>query len=268
MAIVITGARFNTRFTAAGGNAVDRVEAPLNNWRIGRPTSITLQRALSACGLVLAALCAVAVPLSAQAQSTTACAAGVKEEVAKVVQGTALLSQDEQFRIEAALYDKYKACATIDAANLPLADTFYIAARQCGAKVSYVGSIFYEEMPCCGYDPQRRTFACPVKVKQPFGFGGSPLPGSREFTLHCIADTQGVYRPVGDDSVHLSNSVLAPSWQFAVVANANDNLPLVQPMNQQARRARSILSWNLRPTGCNYQPIWGNVIDYQVRLDQ
>jgi hypothetical protein len=194
---------------------------------------------------------------------------GVKAEVAKAIQGAALLSQAEQLKIEAALYDKYKVCATIDAANLPKSDPFHVAANQCGARVSYVGSIFYEEMPCCGYDPQRRTFACPVKVKQSFGFAASPLPGSREFTLHCVADAQGVYHPVGNDSVHLSDSPkLAPSWQFAVVANANDNLQLVQPMNQQARRARSILSWNLRPTDCNYQPIWGNVIDYQVRLDQ
>jgi hypothetical protein len=39
-------------------------------------------------------------------------------------------------------------------------------------------------------------------------------------------------------------------------------------MSGQARRARSILSWNLRPTGCGYQPIWGNVVDYTIRLDQ
>ena len=69
-------------------------------------------------------------------------------------------------------------------------------------------------------------------------------------------------------SLPLSNSTLAPTWQFAVVANANDNLPLVQPMSGQARGARSILSWNLRPTNCNYQPIWGDVLDYVIRLDQ
>lgn len=206
-------------------------------------------------------------PLAAQAQPTTACGPSVKEEIIKQlasVQG----SQAEQLKMQAAIYEKYKACGTTDAANIPSTDTFYVAARQCGAKVAYTGSLYYEEMPCCGYDPQRRTFACPVKVKQPFGFGGSPLPGSREYVLHCVADAAGVFQPVGDDSVHLANSAFNPSWQFAVVANAIDNLQLVQPMNQQPRRARSILSWNLRPTGCNYQPIWGNVIDYAIRLDQ
>ena len=216
----------------------------------------------------LVAACAVAVPVVVSAQTTTACGEGVKAEVIKAVDAAASLSEGEQLKVEAQLYDKYKSCGTIDAAQVPAADPIFTAARQCGAKVSALGSLFYEEMSCCGYDPQRRTFACPVKVKQRFGFGGSPLPGSREHVLHCVAVAGGVLQPVGADSVHLSNSTLAPSWQFAVVANATDHLPLVQPMNGQARRARSILSWNLRPTGCNYQPIWGNALDYAIRLDQ
>lgn len=216
----------------------------------------------------LLAACIAVLPLAVSAQTTTACGDAVKLEVIKAVDSAAQLSEAEQLRLEASLYEKYKSCGTIDAAQLPAADPFYTAARQCGAKVSQVGSLFYEEMSCCGYDPQRRTFACPVKIKQRFGFGGSPLPGSREHVLHCVADAAGVLQPVGSDSVHLSNSTLAPTWQFAVVANATDRLALVQPMNGQVRRARSILSWNLRPTSCNYQPIWGNALDYAIRLDQ
>ena len=53
-----------------------------------------------------------------------------------------------------------------------------------------------------------------------------------------------------------------------MIANANDNLFTVYPMNGQTRRARSILSWGLQPTGCNYLPIWGNALNYQIRLDQ
>jgi hypothetical protein len=210
----------------------------------------------------------VAMPFAAHAQSTTACGPSVKADVAKQVAAWAGLSEAEQLKMQATLYDKYKSCGTIDGAQVPASDPIYTAARQCGAKVSYVGSLYYEEMSCCGYDPQRRTFACPVKIKQPFGFGGSPLPGSREYVLHCVADAAGVLQPVGDDSVHLSDSTFNPSWQFAVVANATDNLGTVQPMSGQPRRARSILSWNLKPTNCAYQPIWGDVLDYIIRLDQ
>jgi hypothetical protein len=39
-------------------------------------------------------------------------------------------------------------------------------------------------------------------------------------------------------------------------------------MNGMTRNARSILSWALPPTNCNYQPIWGNALNYRIRLDQ
>ena len=72
--------------------------------------------------------------------------------------------------------------------------------------MSNLGSLFYEQMPCVGYDPQRRQFAAPIKIKQPFGFGGAPLPGSREYVLHCVADASGMLVPVARDSVHLANA--------------------------------------------------------------
>jgi hypothetical protein len=88
--------------------------------------------------------------------------------------------------------------------------------------------------------------------------------------LHCVANAAGVLVPVGHDSVHLANEIFGqqPTWQFAVIANANDNLQTVQPMNGATRRARSILSWALPPNNCNFQPIWGNALNYRIRLDQ
>lgn len=70
-------------------------------------------------------------------------------------------------------------------------------------------------------------------------------------------------------SVHLADAVAnqAPTW-FAVITSANDNLQAIYPMNGQTRRARSILSWQLTPTDCNYIPIWGNALNYRIRLDQ
>ena len=76
--------------------------------------------------------------------------------------------------------------------------------------------------------------------------------------------------PVALDSVHLADAIAnqVPTWQFAVIANANQNLHTIYPMNGQTRRARSILSWALPPTNCNYTPIWGNALNYRIRLDQ
>ena len=72
--------------------------------------------------------------------------------------------EDKKLALEAELYDTYQKECAQDAKLVPA--SFYQAARQCGASVSNLGSLFFEEMSCCGYDPQRRQFACPVKISQ------------------------------------------------------------------------------------------------------
>jgi hypothetical protein len=217
--------------------------------------------------LALGGALLVSLPSTALAQSQTACGPEVKAAVAATLAQFDGAPDDAKAAVEKKLYYQYQYCAK-DAALV--SSTFVAAARECGATVTNLGSLFYEEMPCAGYDPQRRQFATPVKIKQTFGFGAQPLPGSREYVLHCVADPAGVFQPVGFDSVHLSDAVpgQAPTWQFAVIVNANMNLQLIQPMNGQTRVARSILSWNLRPIDCNYTPIWGNALNYRIRLDQ
>jgi hypothetical protein len=217
--------------------------------------------------LVVGSVLAVSLPPSAVAQ-TASCGPEVKEEVAKALTAVAAGDEASKLSLEKELYAKYQFC--IQDAQLAPA-SFFAAARECGATVSNLGSIFFEEMSCSGYDPQRRQFASPIKIKQVFGFGGAPLPGSREHVLHCVTDAGGILRPVGHDSVHLANVInplMVPTWQFAVIANANENLQAVYPMSGVTRRARSILSWQLTPTDCNYTPIWGNALNYRIRLDQ
>jgi hypothetical protein len=212
--------------------------------------------------LAVAGVVAVSIPTSAMAQSAI-CGPEVKEQVADAL---AKATDDaSKLALEKELYAKYQFCIG-DSQSAPT--TFFAAARECGAAVSNLGSLFYEEMSCSGYDPQRRQFASPIKIKQPFGFGGAPLPGSREYVLHCVADAGGVLQPVGRDSVHLADSNGVPTWQFAAIVAASENLYVVYPMDGSTRRARSILSWNLRPTDCNYTPIWGNALNYRIRLDQ
>jgi len=208
----------------------------------------------------------VSLPSAALAQAQSVCGPEVKEEVAKAVAALDNATEWAKAAAEGELYAKFQYCAQ-DALTAPA--SFFAAARECGASVSNLGSLFYEQMSCVGYDPQRRQFAAPVTIKQPFGFGGAPLPGSREHVLHCVADAAGVLQPVGRDTVHLANAVgQSPTWQFAVIVNANQNLQTIYPMNGQTRRARSILSWQLTPTSCNYTPIWGNALNYRIRLDQ
>ena len=209
----------------------------------------------------------VSLPSAAFGQTATVCGPEVKVEVAKALDSIDDAPDAQKAALQADLYAKYQVCAQ-DSAQTP--STFFLAARECGAVVSNLGSTFFEEMSCAGYDPQRRQFAAPVKIKQTFGFGAAPLPGSREYVLHCVANAFGVLVPVGLDSVHLADAIgnQFPTWQFAVITNANQNLQTIYPMNGATRQARSILSWALPPTNCNYTPIWGNALNYRIRLDQ
>jgi hypothetical protein len=218
-------------------------------------------------GVIVGLAALLSLPSTGSAQSTTACGPDVKEAIVKTLASVENAPESQQLAVQQDLYKKYQYC-TQDATAV--AADFFAAARQCGAAVSNLGSLFYEEMSCSGYDPQRRQFASPIKIKQVFGFGGAPLPGSREYVLHCVADAAGVLQPVGRDSVHLANALAgqAPTWQFAVITNATENLQTIQPMNNQTRNARSILSWALPPTNCNFVPIWGNALNYRIRLDQ
>jgi hypothetical protein len=218
--------------------------------------------------LAVGSFLAVSIPTSVFAQTAPVCGPEVKAEVAKALSAVDDADDATKALVANDLYKRYSYCAQ-DGAQAPA--SFLAAARECGAVVSNLGSIFFEEMSCSGYDPQRRQFASPIKIKQTFGFGGTPLPGSREYVLHCVADPFGNLRPVGHDSVHLSDALpnQVPTWQFAVIANANINLALVQPMSGLTRRAKSILSWGFPPNGdCNFTPIWGNALNYRIRLDQ
>ena len=218
--------------------------------------------------IVLAACClfVVSFPAVALAQDKPVCGPEVKKEIVEALANAAL--EDKQ-ALEDELYKKYQYCAQ-DAEYTPAPQPIFEAARECSARVSILGSTFYEDMSCCGYDPQKRQFACPVRIKQPFGFGPAPFPGSREHVLTCVLQPGVGFVPVARDSVHLADEIWGhrPTWQFAVIAQARQNLQTVLPLNGQTRYARSILSWQLVPTHCDYKPIWGNAIDYFIRLDQ
>jgi hypothetical protein len=217
--------------------------------------------------LLIAGIAALAALPSAAFAQGPVCGPDVKEQAAKALADLESAADSQKPGLQADLYAKFSFCAQ-DSKLAP--SSFVAAAEECGSAVSNLGSLFYEEMPCVGYDPQRRQFAAPVKIKQPFGFGNPPLPGSREYVLHCVADAAGILVPVGRDSVHLANALgnQRPSWQFAVITSATENLQTIYPMDGQTRVARSILSWGFPPTNCNFQPIWGNALNYRIRLDQ
>lgn len=143
--------------------------------------------------------------------------------------------------------------------------------------------VFFEEIKACGFYPQQTRLECIIDIKQSNGYAG-PVgsPGSIENVLFCVDyNNNGAFdqsESVGEGSVaiHDESANGQPLWQYAVyrdfdprgglrttntgnVANTSTNGP--------TRKARAILSWFVEPTDCNYQPYWGNVVNFKIRFD-
>lgn len=199
------------------------------------------------------------------------CGDEVKYAIAKLLASDATQkdpASEEAIALQKKVYAQYSYCATIPNVDIR------IDKREFCSALSFVGNLGYERMPCCGYDPQKQLFGCPIRIERTYGFG-APFVGSYEHVLTCVDFGWG-YVPVARDSVHLSDAVPvggSPPWQFAVIAKAYENLSSL-PLKGQVYRARSILSWAFTPTSCEPRtaisgnPVpWGNTLDYQIRLD-
>jgi hypothetical protein len=132
-------------------------------------------------------------------------------------------------------------------------------------------SVFYEEVKACGYHPQREELVCTAEIKQRFGFIGVPAigAGSNEYVLFCVDYGDGLgLVPVHTNGVHVHDEPFGvqPRWYFGVVVQSNPRL-LALVNNGRTLKARAILSWNAPPAACNTAPIWGNWLDFRIRLD-
>lgn len=192
-----------------------------------------------------------------------------EKSVFEEVDQTSVLSKEERLLAEAELSKKLKSCR--EKKYIPR--DYYSTVKGCGASATHVGDLRYSEMGCSGYDPQRRMFASPIKVKRfCSGFNGHP-----EYVYHCVLNpdnNQWVY--VGHDSVNRDGNYPsgASSWQFAVLSTAKrfrnyyGQSPLTYPLNGETRTARSIHSFIFEPTSCDFKPGFGSVLEYKIQLEQ
>lgn len=143
--------------------------------------------------------------------------------------------------------------------------------------------VSFEELKACGLYPQKTRVECVLDIKLPFGFGG-PIGsfGSFEFVKLCV-DWDGnqaftATESVGEAIVHLHDESAngAPPWQYAVYYDinppggprtSNGGATTTTTTNGPSFRARAILSWSVSPTDCNFIPVFGNVLAFQIRLD-
>ena len=129
-----------------------------------------------------------------------------------------------------------------------------------------VGNTTFEELTCAGYNPQTRTLAGVISLKRSSGYsGGLCTPGSTEY-VGFWAFFGGVWHALGTASVKvhdLTGITPANSVQYAVFRIAN--LPEEACASIQGVPLRAILSWESPPTGPNFVPTWGNVLNTHVQ---
>lgn len=133
------------------------------------------------------------------------------------------------------------------------------------------GNTFFEAITSCGYHSQRKELTCPLEIRQPWGFSGTPAlqpAGSYEYVQFCVDYGAGMV-PVNVSGVHVHDEAfgVSPNWYTSVVVAADETL-FSQPLVGQTLKARAILSWAFPPNGnCNFPPPWGNQADFKIRLD-
>ena len=210
------------------------------------------KRACSILGAVF--LMSASLPVRAQ----TTCAVSRAQVTANLAVG---VSADE-------LAVRYSNCTAADLATSPVRPAPVVSPSE---TITYPGSIYYEAIRSCGYQPQREEANCTVEIRQRVGYGGTigGGPGSHEYLLFCVDFGLGLgLVPVNTNGVHVHDESrgAVPTWSFSATIQSNAAL-LQLPNNGRTLSGRVILSWAIPPANCNSNPVWGNRSDFRFRLD-
>lgn len=174
------------------------------------------------------------------------------------------------------LQTKYAGCVSGDSTSA--ASTYELAFEESEVDVvtgrtnspAFSGNTSWERIQACGYHPQREEAVCAIDILRTTGYGGRicVAPGSTEYVLLCVALPGGGLVPIHTGTVHIHDAPAGavPPWDFGVVIQANPRLASLAN-NGATLPARAILSWAIPPANCNAVPIWGNAVNFRIRLD-
>lgn len=131
---------------------------------------------------------------------------------------------------------------------------------------SLTGDTTYEQLTCAGYNPQTRTLEGVIQVKQSSGFsGGLCTGGSTEF-VSFFAFVGGVWHSLGTAQVRVYDlASVSPAQPVHYAVFRISNVAEMPCHDLTGIPLRAILSWQTEPTGPNYIPTWGNVINTHVQ---
>ncbi|MGD1845832.1 MAG: hypothetical protein ACFB10_10610 [Salibacteraceae bacterium] len=132
----------------------------------------------------------------------------------------------------------------------------------------------YEELLCIGLDSNRDELEAVFEVKRSTGFRGDQCRGgSNEYVAFYIDYGDGAngapnFVPAGAPvTIRVHDFRVAEKARPNFAARAVFTPEMREKCNQAGLvRLRAILSWDQVPTGPNYQPTWGNIVEANIQI--
>lgn len=128
------------------------------------------------------------------------------------------------------------------------------------------GDRTFEELDCVGYNPETRMLSGVLTIKRNSGYSGDLCdPGSTEY-VGFWAFYDGSWNSLGSAQVQVHDLAAVSAGntvKYAVYRAVN--LPERLCGEIQGIPLRAILSWQTPPTGPDFVPTWGNVVNTNVQ---
>lgn len=128
------------------------------------------------------------------------------------------------------------------------------------------GDTTFEQLTCAGYNPQTRTLEGVIQVKQNSGFSGSLCTaGSTEY-VSFFAFVGGAWQSLGTARVQVYDLAAAtPANPINYAVFRVSNVAEIPCHELEGVPLRAILSWQTEPTGPDFIPTWGNVVNTHIQ---
>ncbi len=125
----------------------------------------------------------------------------------------------------------------------------------------------YEELLCLGLHPDTDLLEAVFKVKLSYGFNTGPCgSGSKEYIAFYVDYGAGFVSAGPAAQVKVHNFAAADDKPIFYAAKQGISPEYLNCTTPQIVKVRAILSWQSAPTGPNYIPVWGNVIERWVQI--
>lgn len=137
---------------------------------------------------------------------------------------------------------------------------------------SLKGDTGFEELKCIGLYPERNFLEAIIQVKLPFGFLGDLCsPGSHEYVRFFIdwngdGDFVDFNEDVGVAEVRVHDIPQVREHHLCYAVGRSFRPLRASCQHPYIVRVRAILSWQQVPTGPNFVPVWGNVVECWVQV--